>query len=120
YPAAARLNVGLPVLDQSRANGDAAVEVAIEGEIAHATAIGTALGLFEFRNDLHGAHLGRAAQRPRWKGGAHQIIRSFTLGKAAFHLRNNVHHMAVTLDDHQVLDLHAPVIADPPEIVARE
>src|SRR5262249_61127623 len=34
--------------------------------------------------------------------------------------RHDVHHVAVSLDDHEVAHLHAAEIADAPDIVARE
>ncbi len=41
-------------------------------------------------------------------------------GQLPFDLRHDVHHVAVTLDDHQVLHLHAAEIAHAPDVVARE
>ncbi len=36
----------------------------------------------------------------------------------ALDLRNNVHHVAVSLDDHQVFDLHAAKIANASQIIS--
>src|ERR1044071_2821770 len=55
-------------------------------------------------DDLHGANLRRAAHRARRKRRPHQVVGRFAGGKFSFHTRHDVHHVAVTLDDHQVLD----------------
>src|SRR5688572_22159198 len=60
-PAAARLHVGFAVLEQSGANGDAAIEIAVEREIADATTIRSSRGLLELSNDLHGPDFRRPA-----------------------------------------------------------
>src|SRR5207302_3161955 len=62
-PAAAGLHVGFAVLDERRADGDAAVEVAVEREIADTTAVRSARRLLKFGNDLHRADLWRASER---------------------------------------------------------
>ena len=105
---------------QRGADGDAGVEIAVEGKIADAAGIRPARGLFEFGNDLHGADFRRAADGARRKRRAHQIVRRLVGGKFALDLRHDVHDVAVTLDDHQVLHLHAAEIADAPDVVARQ
>src|ERR1700722_6242190 len=119
-PTTTGLDVSHAVLDQRGADGDAAIEVAVERKITDAAAVRSALGLFEFGNELHGADLGRAAERAGGEGRAHEIVRRLFRREAAFHLRNDMHHVAVALDGHQILDLHRAVIADAAEIVARK
>ena len=63
------------VLEQRGADGDAAIQVAVERKIADAAAIRAARGLLQLGDDLHGADLRRAADRAGGKSRAHQIIR---------------------------------------------
>src|SRR5208337_1026658 len=89
-PAAARLNVGGAILEQGGADGDAAVQVAVEGEVSDASAVGAARGLFQFGNDLHGPDFGSAAQGAGGEGRAHQIVRGAPGGEESFDVRDNM------------------------------
>src|SRR5438552_2262988 len=53
HPAATRLNISLAILDERSADGNAAVEIAVEGKITDTTAVGAALSLLQFGDDLH-------------------------------------------------------------------
>src|ERR1700677_1400437 len=119
-PSAAGLGVGDAVFDQGGADGDAAVEVAVEGKIADASAVGAAGGLLEFGDDLHGADFRGAAEGAGGEGGAHEAVDGLSGGKMALDLGNDVHDVAVTLDDHQFLDLHGAKIADAADVVSGE
>src|SRR5262249_25109514 len=107
-------------LEQGGANGDAAIQIAVEGKIANTAAVGASRALFQFRNDLHGADFRRAAERSGWESGAHQIVGGLLGGEAAFDLRDDVHDVAVPLDDHQIFDLHGAKIAGAANVIARE
>src|SRR5579864_2421641 len=61
-PASAGLHVGLPALEQSRANGDTTIQIPVEGEIPNAASVRTTSGLFQLRDDLHGPDFRGAAQ----------------------------------------------------------
>src|SRR5438445_5094547 len=47
HPAAARLDVSLAAFDEGRANGDAAIEIAVERKITHASPVRPAPGLLK-------------------------------------------------------------------------
>ena len=59
HPPAAGLDIRLATLQQRGANGNAAIEVPVEGKIADASAIGATRGLFQFGNNLHGTNFWR-------------------------------------------------------------
>src|SRR5262245_40861672 len=61
-PAPTDLHVGLAVLQQRGADGDAAVQVAVEAEIADTTAVWPAGRPFQLGNDLHRPDLGCATE----------------------------------------------------------
>ena len=49
----------MPFLEHRGSDGDARLQIAVEAEVAHATAIRTARRAFEIGADLHGANLRR-------------------------------------------------------------
>jgi len=69
---------------------------------------------------LHRADFRRAADRAGGKRRAHQIVIRFAGGQFSLHLRDDMHDVAVTLHDHQILHLHAAEIAHAADVVARE
>src|SRR5258706_383528 len=119
-PATTRLNVCFSVFQKGSANRDAAIEISVKGKITNAAAIRPARGLFQFRNDLHGADFWRATESAGRESGAHQIMDGFVLRQYTFNLGNDVHDMAVTLNDHQVFDMDRSEVAYPPEVVSGE
>src|SRR3954467_15622674 len=62
--ARAGLDRHTPVLHNGRAQHDTGIHLAIGAEIADASGIGPALVLLQLVDDLHGAHLWRAGDRP--------------------------------------------------------
>src|SRR5262245_18145934 len=78
HDAGARLHVHHPVLDQGRAQDDAAVELACGGEIADRARVEPALVLFELVDDLHGPDLGRTRDgtggEARGQGGGGSVL----------------------------------------------
>src|SRR3954469_15264950 len=63
HGAAAGLDVGGAVLDDDRADVDAGVQARRGAEGPDRAAVAAALDGLELVDDLHGPHLGRAAQR---------------------------------------------------------
>ncbi len=118
--AGARLHIDAAVLDEGRAQNDAAVHLAIGREIADAAAVGAALFLLEFVDDLHGAHLRRARQRARGKA-RHQRVDDVMAGvELACHVARDVHHVAVALDDEALAHAHAADLRYAADVVAAE
>ena len=58
----------------------------IETKIAHGTAIDATAFTFEFRNDLHGTHFGRARKRSGWESRPEKVKGVFFRGQLAFDL----------------------------------
>src|SRR6185436_11947954 len=104
--------------EQRRADGNAAIQIAVEAEVADATAVRAARGLLKLGNNLHCANLGRTAERAGRKGRSHEVEWRASGAESAFDLRHDVHDVTVALDDHQVFDLHAAEIAHAPDVVA--
>src|SRR5258708_4869725 len=116
----ASLHGGDPVLDGRRRDGKAAVKFPLKKKVADTPAVGSAGGLFELGNDLHGSDFGSAAERASRKGGAHEVEGSLVAREASFNLGDDVHDMAVALDDHEVLHLHRTELANAPDVIARQ
>src|SRR5690606_13842073 len=100
--------------------GDAGVEVAVEAEIPDRAGVGAALALLQFIDDVHGAHLRAAADGTGGEGGAHDIVGVAVRAQAAIDIADDVHDMAVALDDHEVADAHRAELGDAADIVAGE
>ena len=66
---------------------------------------------------MHGPDLGCAAEGAGREGGSHQVEGRALGRELAVHLRDDVHHVAVALDDHQVTDGHAAILADSTDVV---
>src|SRR5215470_14114981 len=59
----ARLHIDRAILDERRAQDDAAVHLAVGREVAHAASVGPTLLLLELVDNLHSAYLGGAGER---------------------------------------------------------
>ena len=115
---AAGLQVGRAVAHERRADVDAGVEVAGVGQVADRPAVGAALDRLELVDDLHRADLGRARERAGGQRRAHRVHRRDVLAHRPRHRRDDVDHVRVDLDGHQLVDLDAAVLADPAQVVA--
>ena len=112
--------MGHAVLDDDGADVDAGVEIAGVADPADRAAVAAALDRLELVDDLHRADLGRARQRARRQHRAQRVERADVRTQATDHRRDDVHHVAVVLDGHELLDLDAAVLAHPAEVVAAE
>ena len=104
----AGLHVRDAVLDHDRADVDAGVEVARVAQVADRAAVEAALRRLELVDDLHRADLRRARQRAR--GQARRAARPSRRSSGRSvpdHRRDDVHHVRVGLDRHQLADLDA-------------
>ena len=108
------------VVDDHRADGDGGVDVAREVEVADHAGVGPALGRLEVVDDLHGPHLGRARHRAGRQRGPQHVDRRAPVGQLARHLRREVHHVAVALERHHLVDLLGAEAHDPAHVVAGE
>ena len=116
----AGLQRGLPGAQDERADRDAEVEVAAEVDVAEGAAVEPAGLRLELVDDLHGADLRRARQRPRRERGGERVESVLALVDLAHDRADDVGDVAVVLDLHQLGDLHAAEAADAAEVVAAE
>src|SRR5262249_15006947 len=118
--AGAGLHIDVAVLEQRRAQYDAAVHRTVGGEVADAPGIEPALLLLQFVDDLHGAHLGGARHGAGREPGDEGAKRVVPVGKPALDIGDDVHHLAVALDEELVGDRHRADLGDAADIVAPE
>src|SRR5215212_1190335 len=118
--AAASLDVELAVLADDGPDVDRGVEVAVPGEVADGAAVPPALDLLQLVDDLHRPHLRGAGEGAGWERRAQHVHRRDVLFEPAGDLADDVEDVRVGLDDHQLVDLDAAVLADAAEVVAAE
>src|SRR5215470_16429695 len=118
--AGASLDVHHAVLDQRRAQHDAAVELARGGEIAHRPGIEPALVGFELVDDLHRPYLGRARDGAGREARRQRVERVVFSIELAFDVRNDMHHLAEALDGELVSHLDGGRARDAADVVTPE
>ncbi len=74
----------------------------------------------ELVDDLHRPNLRRPREGPRGQRRPQHVHRVDVLAQGARHLADDVQHVRVGLDDHQLVDRDRAVLADPPEVVATQ
>ena len=75
---------------------------------------------FEFGDDLHRAHFRRARDRASREERADHIRRAGDRGEVAFDLRDEVHHMGVAFDRHELRDAHGAGTRDAADIITQQ
>ena len=71
-------------------------------------------------DELHGPDFGGAAHRTGGEGG-HQQVPDVAFGlQQSFHLADDMHHVGVALDHHQLRHLDTARLADPAQVVAAQ
>ena len=118
--AGAGLDIHGAVLDQRGAQHDAGVHLLAGGEIADTAGIERALVLFQFVDDLHGAHFRRAGHRAGRKSGGERVERVAILAQFALDIGDDVHDLAVALDEELVGDFDGADFGDAADVVAAE
>ena len=73
---------------------------------------------FELRDNLHGADLWGATDGAGGKGGPHHVVGGMIGAELAGHVGDDVHDVAVALDDHLLGDLDRVVFGNPADITA--
>src|SRR5262249_53363805 len=116
----AGLDIHRAVLHERSAEHDAGVHFARGGKIANAAGVETALFLFEFVDDLHRTHFRRAGHGAGGKARSQRIERVMLLVELAFDIRDDVHHLAVTLDEELVGHFHRANAIYAADIVSAE
>ena len=113
--------MGHPVgADHEGADRDGGVDRSREVEVADHPGVRATLHRFEGVDDLHGPDLRRTRDRARRKRGAQDVDGAATLGEIARYLRGEVHHMAVPLEHHRLIELLGAEANHSAHIVAGE
>ena len=120
YDSGAGLDVALFAVHEEGADGDAGVKVAVEVGVEDAAAIDSAAGGFELFDDLHGADFGGSAEGAGGEAGAEGVDGREIGAELAFEGADEVHDVAVALDEHEVFDADAAELADAADVVAAE
>ena len=92
--------------------------VSIPAEVSDGASVCAALAIFNFVDDLHGADLGCATDGSCRKCGAEHVVCAVFVIKITMHVGHDVHHVAVALDDHEIIYGHAAVFGNSAYIVA--
>src|SRR5581483_10128738 len=114
--AGSGLDVRDAVTQQRGADRDGGVGVPGEVQVADAAAVQAAPGRFELVDDLHRAGLRRPGEGAGRERGQQHVQRGAALGDPADDRGDDVHHVAVALDRHEVDDLDGPGGADPAQV----
>ena len=102
------------------ADGDAGVEIAGEVGVEDCAAVDAAAGGLELFDDLHGADFGRAGEGAGGEAGAQGVDGAEVRAELALDGADQVHDVAVALDEHEAIDLDGAVFADAAYVVAAE
>jgi hypothetical protein len=116
--AGASLHMQLAVLDDGRTDRDRQIHIPIEAEVTDRTGVDAALDRFKFVDDLHRPHLWRAGDGSGGKSGLEHIKRVKLGPQPGLDIRNDVHHVRVTLDDHVFGQFDGTNAGDAASIVA--
>ncbi len=112
--------MGHPVPHHYRADGDGGVQVAGKVEVADGAGVGAAPVALQLGDDLHGADLGRAGHRAGGEAGPQGVVGGQIGPQAADHVGDQVHHVGILLDRHELRRPHGARLGYAADIVAGE
>ena len=118
--AAAGLIAVAIAAEDERANGDGLIHVPAPAEITHGAAVQLPPHRLEFVDDLHGAYLRCTHQRAGGERGRKQIERILAGSQLTVDSADDVHDVAVALDDAVGIHSHGTRRRHSAEIVAGE
>src|SRR5690606_22131885 len=98
--------------DLGAADEDVQVEVAVAVEPAHRAGVAAAADALEFGDDLHAAHLRAAGDGAARERRRDHLARADVVAQAAAHVADDVVHVGIALDRHQLIHLDAAGRAD--------
>src|SRR5208282_1985634 len=99
---------------------DAGVHFTPSAEIADAAGVDAALVLLQFVDDLHRPHFRRAGDGAGGKAGGERGYGVDALAQLALDVGDDVHDMAIALDEEAVGHPDRPDPGDPADVVAAE
>src|SRR5680860_1817153 len=114
------LHIHDTILHHRSPEHDAAVHLAVRGEVPDAAGIDAARLFLKLVDDLHGAHLRGARNSARRKARHQRIDRVEFRIEFPFDIGNDVHHLTVIFQEEAVGDAHAADLRHAPDIVAAE
>src|SRR5690606_13597010 len=118
HDAGARAETHARAFDLGAADEDVEVEVAVAVEPAHRAGVGAAPLALEFGDDLHAAHLGAAGDGTAGEARRDHVARAGIGAQPTAHVADDVVHVGVAFDRHQLVHLDAAGHADAAEVVA--
>src|ERR1700691_637149 len=118
--AGAGLNVHHPILDQCGSQHDAGVHFRNGRKVADAAGIERTLFFLQLIDDLHGPHFWRSRDGAGGKTRGEGVERLAVLTEPALNIGDNVHHVAVALDEELVSDLNGADLRHTADVVAPE
>src|SRR5690606_2215259 len=110
----------LAILDYRSATGDGGVHVAVPGQVAHRTAVDTALDRLQLVDDLHRTHLGRPGEGAGGQDRAQCIHRRQRRLELAGDVGDDVHDVGVAFDDHFLGQPNRAVFSNTTDVVAAQ
>ena len=87
-------------------------------QISHCASIWPARDLLQLGNDFHAAYLGASGNGAARKHRAYHLPRRHIRAFNAAHIGDNVMHMSIRFQHHQLIHLHAAGHAHPAQIIA--
>jgi len=116
----AGLEIEARALLKESPDGDAEIHVAGETEISHGSGVRSAAGVLQLLDDLHGADLRGTGDRARGEGGLEHVEHVLSRSQIAPHAGNEMHHVGIALDDHELVHLHTAVGGHASDVVSPE
>src|SRR5262249_35968795 len=94
--------VSVAVFYYGASQRDAGINVPVESEIADRACITAAPRFFQFADNLHGADFRRPRDSTGRKCRSYRIKHGTTAAQVAYYVGHDMHHMAVSLDLHEL------------------
>ncbi len=113
-------HVGLAVVQDEGADGDAEGGGAVGGDVADGSGVDAAGMGFEFADDLHGADLGGSGDGAAGEHGAEDLVEAGAGAEGGGDGGGHLQEGLVALDGEEVVDVDGPWETDAAEIVAEE
>ena len=102
------------------ANDNVEVHVSGPTQIPQRAGVRPAPNGFQFFDDFHAANLGRAGDRSSGEHGANEVQRRARRVKGSADFGNQVCHVGILFNRHELINVDRPIVADSSEIIASE
>src|SRR5439155_1968756 len=115
---ASSLNVRHTAFDDHRAQRDAGIEITRKIQVQDAAGVNAAASFFQLLDDFHSTDFRSAGNGTSGEASHERVEAIDVLAQVAAQARNDVHHMRVALDGHQLFNAHRTIVADAAKVVA--